>query len=240
MISEPLARCIAKISGDGNLYYRYIRYSNNSETLLNEFMEDIIKEFGNMKFTKGIVNSGTKFVQIHNKEIISKFLEYLPDYKSNNVYIPSQIINSSSQIKSQYLRSLFDDEGSASIRIFKKTNEWKRDIKISSNSLKLLEQVANILQNYEIFCNKIKRNKPNSLYDKTYYLGITGKSNLLNFRNNIGFKHPIKYAKLDLIIESYGKTLKKHPNEFYKIKEKLEKGVQLSKLPIRSIVQLGT
>ena len=66
MLTESMARCIAKIECDGNLYYRYIRYSNNCEILLNEFAKDIRKEFGNIKLTKGVGKSDYYKLNLNN------------------------------------------------------------------------------------------------------------------------------------------------------------------------------
>src|SRR3989344_3388267 len=148
MLTKEMTRCIAKISGDGNLYKTYVRYSNTCKQLRDEFKKDMKKEFGsNIHFTEGTGNSGTPFVQIHRKENINKFLSYLPDYRSNYIYIPNQIKFAPKYIHQNYLRAFYDDEGSPSLRFDKNEKAWKRSISLSSNSLRILQEVKFMILN---------------------------------------------------------------------------------------------
>lgn len=222
MISKNFARCLAKISGDGNLYYRYIRYSNTSRILLQEFKEDIRKVFGNVKFTEGKVNSGTPFIQIHGKAIIGEFKKYMKSYKSDDIIVPDVIMNGSKAIQREYLRAFYDDEGSPNLRLFKVTKEWKRNINLCSNSIRLLKDIKILLlESFGIETNRIFKNKNNDDYDRSFVLSVTGKDNFIKFKECVGFKIPYKQEKLDLMIKSYGNTFSRNREGFDKIKEKL-------------------
>ncbi len=102
---------------------------------------------------------------------------------------------------------IYDDEGTVALRIFKKTNEIKRNLTIASKSKKFMEDIKKILEkDFKIKCNKIGfsiRKFPNNKEFVTWNLSITGKENFLKFRDKINFNGPIKRKKLDLMINTY-------------------------------------
>jgi intein/homing endonuclease len=220
-ISKELARCVAKISGDGYLYYRYIRYNNTCDALLEEFKSDILHLFGPINFTEGKTNTNTPFVQIHGKKIIKVFLDVLPDFHSDFIQLPNIIKKSTKEIKSAYLRAFYDDEGCASLRLYNKTNEWKRNLTLGSNSLNLLKDIKFLLENdFGITSNKIIQNHQGR--DRCFILSITGKENFIKFQEQINFKHPKKIRNLNLMIKSYSCTYKTQ-SKFNELRADLER-----------------
>jgi hypothetical protein len=220
MISENFARCLAKICGDGNLSQRYLRYCNTCPDLLDEFKEDMRAEFGEVHFIEGKVNSGTSFVQIQNRHVLSAFSSQMKSFKSRDIFMPVSVKNSYSEVQLAFIRAFYDDEGCAALRLNKSTQEWKRNITLCSNSVQILKEIKEILLSLEIFTNKIYRNEKKSNYDSSFILSITGKRNFLLFKEKIGFKHPRKAALLKLIVKSYDATPKRKPYLYKKLKKK--------------------
>ena len=242
MVSINLARIIAKISGDGHLSKRQIMYFNTSATLREEFKEDIKVIFGKTKMSEGVMSSGTPYIAVFGKHIVEVLNQFLPSYNSYDIFIPEVILKAEDKILREYMRTFYDDEGCASLRLNKKTNEWKRSITLTSNSYKILTQIKEALYSLGIETNSIIRTKAKSNYDHSFVLSITGKKNFLKFRRKVGFKHPQKARRVDQIIFSYNATSKnKYGFESLKreIKEKNElvvpenKGGQLTGIPAR-------
>lgn len=209
MISPPLARCLAKISGDGHISRKYMRYNNTCAVLLEEFVEDMSYLFKDIHFTYGKVNSGTRFVQVQRKAIINYFFSFLPDYRSSVVVVPEGLFDSSRVSKAAYLRALYDDEGCAAFRLFRRTGEWKRNITFSSNSLGLLEGIVLLLSEFNIQTNKIYPNNNSRLDDTSLVLSISGRENFILFQRHIGFLHPKKSSLLSQMINSYKRKVYK-------------------------------
>jgi intein/homing endonuclease len=225
-MNKSIARCIARLSGDGNIYLGkngkngYIRYSNTCRTLREQFKSDLQSIFGNIVLTEGVTNTNTPFVQVHRKQVVRFFLQYLDSYKSKNILVPNKIKLAPKVIKAAYLSALYDDEGSPRLRIFK-LQEWKRNLTLYSNSEKLLKEVKNILeQEFDINCNKIYTDLR---YDGriSFALDITGKKNFEAFKQSMGFSHPEKIKTLQIILKSYNNTVKRNKSGFLKLKELL-------------------
>lgn len=141
---------------------------------------------------------------VQNKALHSFFKSLFPDYRSSAIHIPSFINNREELV--EFLKAIYDDEGSVVLRVFKKTNEIKRNLTLSSNSLRLIEEVKIILaQDFKISSNKVGINIKIKGEKKftNYVLSITGKSNFEKFREHIGFYHPDKINRLNLMINSY-------------------------------------
>ena len=189
MISLELTRIIARISGDGHLSNRQVMYFNTCPRLIKEFKSDIKMIFGNVSMSEGIMSSKTPYVSVSSKEIVRKLCEYLPSYNSSKIFVPSEILLADTKIVREYIRTFYDDEGCASVRLNQKTKEWKRSCTLTSNSLIILSQIKELLESFGIKSNEIIRTKPTSEYDKTYVLSVTGEVNLRNFATIIGFKH---------------------------------------------------
>ena len=111
---------------------------------------------------------------VSRKKIVEIFKKHHPTFKSGDAYVPKIIKNADRIIKSEFLRSIYDDEGCPSLRYFKKTKEWKRSISFSSKSSKLLEDMYVILnKEFKIKTNKIIKHTNRGF--SWYVLNITGK-----------------------------------------------------------------
>lgn len=214
-----LVRIVARICGDGHLSDRQIMYFNTCPTLIEEFKLDIKNQFGNPGMSGGKMNSGTPYVAVYGKHIVNHLKKYLQSYNSHNISIPKAFLESDRMLR-EFLRTFYDDEGCAALRLNRKTNEWKRNITLSSNSYKILSQVKQVLLNLGIRSNKIIRNHRSSKRDQSFLLSITGKENFIAFREKIGFKHPRKKRVTNLIIESYAATAR-NEDQFRELKKKL-------------------
>jgi len=201
---KALTRIVAHLMGDGCVSKRYFGYYNKELSLLEHFKKDLAFLFPDTHFISGKCNSGTSFYTIQNKKIHTFLLSLLQDFRSHNLVLP-EFINTK-ELQVEFLRALFDDEGTVGVYVYQKTNEIKRKIAISSTSLKLLNQIKGILEiHFDIKSNKIIRcikitDSKKFIY---YILAITGRENFIKFRNQINFKHPIKRKKLDLMINAY-------------------------------------
>lgn len=201
---EILSRIVAHLMGDGHVSRRYFAYYNKNDKLLELYERDILALFGDVHIIRGKVNSGTKLIQVQNKKIIDFLFSILKDYRSHSLTLPAFL--NTSELKSEFLKSFYDDEGCVALRVFKKTGEIKRSITLASKSQEFLKEIKVLLNNdFSIATNKIctYNKRMGEKYFSYSVLTITGKENFLKFQEKINFNHPEKREKLSEMIDSY-------------------------------------
>jgi hypothetical protein len=221
------ARILAKVMGDGNITRRYVRYNNTRPELLDEFECDMKAVYGKLHFIKGAVNSGTSFVQVQKKEVIQDLLMYHPNFKSGSLWMPAQVKHGDIEIKRHFIRSFYDDEGSPTLRLTRKTCEWKRSIHLDSKSLRMLRDIHKILLgDFSIQSGISKQEKQRDKKKYVWYrLEITKKENIERFYEHFHLISKSKVRRLELLLLSYhaprgGELWRRIFNELARLKPK--------------------
>jgi len=206
-IDTEMGSIVGHILGDGSIDKRYkqVFYSNNDKDLLREFSQYMEKVFGIspriwMQRTatfEGKTRWEKRLKRINELEegkncglfypticgvVLNKIFGDFAIGKNKN--ITNEIKKTNKKFKASLIRAFFDDEGSVqpkSIRVF----QDRKDI---------LEDFRDFLLKFEIYPGEIKtyikRDKDR------YYFDIHRKSNLIKFRDKIGFTSSRKINKL--------------------------------------------
>ena len=192
-LTKEKARLIAHLIGDGAHYktgHDYVlKYEVRDEESLQQFNDDIIKVYGLKPSwwlnTSGITGKPIKFVRLRSKLAFEDLLIYAT-YFSADWKLKLPILNTPLKIKKEFLRALFDDEGSV-------RSKWR--VSLYSINKKGLFQIKKMLKELRIE-SKVevgfgcKRN--------VYALSI---KDLKLFRNKISFSLIRKQQKLEEFIK---------------------------------------
>jgi len=202
--SPELASLVGHALGDGHVSIERFKYVNQRKELTKE-----VKEYTELIFG----HSGREFFYndcygIEFPGVIGRLLSFvgvpLGRKVTQKVKIPKWIKYGSKEIKSNFLRALFDDEGSMiknerykfiTISMYKQNN-------LVDNHLEFFNEIRELLVDLEIFPTKVSFKK-NWNDTKEFGFRIYNKKSLINFSKNVDFNHLIKKQKLIMAIESY-------------------------------------
>ncbi len=156
--------CVYKTSEPDRINRAAIIYSNNSETLLKEFQQDMQSFFG----VKMTISSKKNEVRVQSLRI-AQFLLSLSQFHSRSWSIPSRFMNANREVKLAWITAFAQDEGYVM--------KDRRCIRIKCVNLEGLKQVKALLTSLEIQSNLTGPN-----CDETWYLNIRPEKELLTFR----------------------------------------------------------
>jgi len=204
--SEELASIIGNAFGDGYVSNQKFKYVNKRKELVIKVKENMRNVFGvngREFYIKNKKCYGIEFPGVVGKLLI---MVGAPNGRKTiqKTIIPAWIKRDDSGIKSNFLKTLFDDDGSVCLGKYQKfiTISFYKNKSIVSNLIKFLNELRELLKEKNVFASKVLYKKD---YKDTQEFGfrIYGFENLKNFYENIGFDDYVKYQKLLMAIRSY-------------------------------------
>ncbi|MBI2543154.1 MAG: hypothetical protein HYW24_03140 [Candidatus Aenigmarchaeota archaeon] len=202
--STELASLVGHAIGDGHASTERFKYINKSKELTSEVKQ----------FTKEIFGiDGRDFIYkdcfgIEYPGIVGRLLSLIGVPLGRKVIqeikISEWIKSGSKEIKSAFIRALFDDEGSFVLgkhQKFISISMYKRKELVGSH-LEFLEELRGILIELGIRPSKISFKK-DWKDTKEFGFRIYSKQSLMSFYTHVGFTHKIKNHELSYYIENY-------------------------------------
>src|SRR3989338_4263772 len=151
-LTKEKARIIAHLIGDGCAFiskHDYnMKYEVSDKESLVSFENDMTQVYG-LTLMKGSKPSGKTgkpipFVRLRSKLAYEDLLKYSSSYFSRDWKIKRKLLNSPREIKREFLKAFFDDEGS----VFKQKN--KGVVRLYSINLNGLKQIQKMLMEFNI------------------------------------------------------------------------------------------
>ena len=239
-LNEDWFYIMGLIVGDGSIYVdkskkgyggTELRFHNRERILLDKF-EQFFKNIG-----FNVSRSENTEERVASCDIWSSLMYHIfskfglcESPKSDNISPNSEILFYKKEYLHAFLRALFDTDG----WISKRSSGGSSQIGISSTSKNLVEFVQNALLKLGIV-SFIRKRKPKTVIMKSgkkivgkkekYELTISGYSDLVVFKKNIGFKHPKKSSLLSEYCQTqkeYHKNVDNVPGISFTLKELVE------------------
>lgn len=211
-ITPELARICAELTGDGHIQIQDWRglvsfYSKNLGTIKD--FESRFKQIFNV--SGRIYADNRRNWNRHKLFFISmpvakalQALEVPVGNKTNQpFYVPKWVLNGAVEIKSAYLRGLYNAEGS--INFTKSGNRWRIQIEMykwtqyQNECRSFFGQLKSMLEEFEVRCSPVHFGSKNLRKDGTLSIAVRltiERSSFGNFYKRVGFDDKMKAAKL--------------------------------------------
>jgi len=207
--TEQLASLVGHAFGDGHVSTQRFKYVNKRKELVDE-----VKNYTNLIFG----HEGRDFY-IKNKEcfgiefpgVIGQLLHLVGVVHGRKtvkeMYVPDWIRKGSDEIKTSFIRALFDDEGSVVIGKLQRfiSISMYKDVELIQNHIDFLNEIRQILTELGIKPTKLVYKKD---YKNTKEFGfrILSFESLSGFMKTINFTHLLKHKKLIEVLKYKSKN----------------------------------
>lgn len=197
-MTPSLAFLLGALVSEGSFHQKKIIFNNQDLKFYDAVKQSVLKIFpGVSLYERKIAGNCQEFELYHQRAV--RFLENigLKKAKADGKEIPFVIFSSNKETIRQFLKSLFEGDGSVTLIIDKRHRGKSINLNYVSKSKKLLSQLKVLLLNFGIASSSLHQDKRNNCYK----LLIPGRHNTKLFREEIGFFSVKKNSILDSIKE---------------------------------------
>ncbi len=183
-MNEGLAFLLGALVAEGSFHQNKIIFNNSDREFYNKVKETIYDQFKGATLYERKISRDCLELELYNQKAV-KFLKNigLAEAKSDGKEIPFSVLQSSKGVLVEFLKGLFEGDGSVRYKVDKRHNGKSIDLTYNSKSLNLINQLKTVLLNFGIVTTKPYKDKRNGCYK----LIISGYSSINRFKEEIGF-----------------------------------------------------
>lgn len=244
-VTKELARILGLLVSEGYVNDKIISFFNADEEILKHYINDINNVLDTTKFklssydrinnTTGV---NTKNYCIRDKAVREFFSAIgLKEVLSNKKEIPIIIRQSPEEIQSEFLKALFEGDGSVYEEVKKENNSNRWFVEYYSTSKKLNYQVKAMLENIGIYTSSYKSMKGainGSNTVKACYTTEIAPQSIEYFKEKIGFLGSSKQNKLDQASKKYSVDIWNNERHY-----NYDTHGHINKLPVNKFLKLA-
>lgn len=198
-MDKDLAFILGALVSEGSYHNQQILFVNSDLNFYNKVKTLVLKKFPEIKLYERRVKGNCFELSIYHQQVVN-FLGNigLSFKKSDQKEIPFSVLRSKQEIIKEFLRALFEGDGSVVAKVDKRHSGRSLELTYNSKSKRLIEQLKVLLLNFQIVSTSPYQDKRNACYK----LIISGVENILNFQDKVGFFSTRKkeiLAKIDTI-----------------------------------------
>ena len=184
IMNKDLAFLLGAIISEGSFHQGKILFCNSDVKFYNKVKRIIYSQFGGIQLYERKIAGNCYELDLYHKHAVDFLISIgLTNTKSAFKEIPFSVLQSSKSVISEFLKALFEGDGSVIYKTDKRHGGKSIELTYNSKSLKLIEQLKILLLNFGIATTSPYKDKRNNCYK----LIISGSMSIKKFKQEINF-----------------------------------------------------
>jgi len=183
-MNKDLAFLLGALVSEGSFHQQKILFSNSDMEFYDHVKNIIYDQFEGIQLYERKIAGNCLELCIYHQHVVRFLMNLgLNAVKSNKKEIPFSVLQSSQKVVAEFLKGLFEGDGSVIYKTDKRHNGKSIELTYNSKSPKLIKQLKIVLLNLGIATTKPYRDKRNDCYK----LIISGNGAIKRFKDEVDF-----------------------------------------------------